>query len=580
MPCSRFLPALCIASLTGLIAVLPVAAQITVTADDFTALLGRSFTEELYGSTENEAAAALADQSGPNQTWDLTPLAFELQDSSTWSYFGASGEVPGGDDPAFASANWISIAENETARDVSFNELSSDNLIHLGSISYPQDGSELTTRYRSGQPAAKVFPLTYRTMWEYETEVTSNNPFASGTYTESAEVDAYGTIQTPAGTFEVLRVFRETQFTSSLGTSTTRTYTWLSSDSQSVASVICPFFPGAGFVCSTVHIEREETNSVLVSADGLAAFDGTGVTINLTGVSGSGTVTVNRYDTLPANTEGIAETNVSSYRVVIDVFGGLTIGTGTEVRFSVADFSGVTDPTDVTVYSRETPGQGPFAALPTSHDSATNEIVATVDGFSEFVLASDTNPLPVELTTFDATFDNDGVLLQWTTASEMNNAGFKVQMRRSAEGPFAAQGFVDGHGTTTEAQTYRFRVDDLAPGTYVFRLKQVDLDGTAEMSPVVEVTAAMKEAYLLSKAFPNPFRGEAWLTLQVREAQTVRADLYDVLGRRVATLHDGTLDAGREHRLALDGHGLSSGLYLVRVVGERFAETRRVVVAR
>ena len=64
------------------------------------------------------------------------------------------------------------------------------------------------------------------------------------------------------------------------------------------------------------------------------------------------------------------------------------------------------------------------------------------------------------------------------------------------------------------------------------------------------------------------------------EQSEARTGLYDVLGRRVATLHNGALDAGPNHRPALDGHDLSSGLYLVRVVGERFAETRRVVVAR
>jgi hypothetical protein len=213
-------------------------------------------------------------------------------------------------------------------------------------------------------------------------------------------------------------------------------------------------------------------------------------------------------------------------------------------------------------------------------------IRGTANGSDEVVLQRDLlvadrdTPLPVELAAFDATLNDEGVLLQWTTASETNNAGFEVQMRRGPDGAFAAQGFVDGHGTTTEAQTYRFRVDDLSPGPYAFRLKQIDVDGTAELSPVVAVTMAMKEAFLLSEAAPNPFRGEAWLTLQVREAQSVRAELYDVLGRRVATLHEGVLDAGREHRLSLDGRGLSSGLYLVRVAGERFAETRRVVVAR
>jgi len=149
MPCSRFLPALCIASLTGLIAVLPVAAQITVTADDFTALLGRSFIEELYSSTENEAAAALADQSGPNQTWDLAPLTFEpAAGLFAFSYVGTPDEVPGGDDPAFASANWIIIEEGEEAREVTFSQLVPDSMIVLGNITsyYEADDDLLVGR--------------------------------------------------------------------------------------------------------------------------------------------------------------------------------------------------------------------------------------------------------------------------------------------------------------------------------------------------------------------------------------------------------------------------------------------------
>jgi len=574
----RPLIALCILALAGLTSTAPVAAQTTITEGDLSALIGRSFTQEFYISTETEAAAALVDQTGPNQLWDLTPLTFELQDSSVWSYFDDPAEVPGGDDPAFAPANLISIAENETARDVSFNQLVPDSLINLGSISYLEGGSDPTVRYQVDRPPSWILPLTYGTSWEYEGEVTSNDPFASGTYSGSAEVDAYGTLQTPDGPMDVLRVFQEMQSTTSFGTSTARTYTWVDSDFQDVAGITCPFFPGTGFVCNTFFVKREATNAALVSTDGVAAFDGTGVAINLTGVSGSGTVTVNRYDTPPSGTDGIAESAVSPYRVVIQAVGGLAVGADTEVRFSVPNFGGITDPTGITVYRRETAGEGTFAAAETRYDDTTDEVVATVSGFGEFVFASDTNPLPVELTAFDAVLDDRGVQLRWTTASETNNAGFEVQVRRGADGAFAAQGFVDGHGTTTEAQSYRYRVDDLSPGPYAFRLKQIDVDGTAELSPVVAVTMAMKEAFLLSEAAPNPFRGEAWLTLQVREAQSVRADLYDVLGRRVATLHDGGLDAGREHRLALDGHRLSSGMYFVRVVGERFAETRRVVV--
>lgn len=94
-----------------------------------------------------------------------------------------------------------------------------------------------------------------------------------------------------------------------------------------------------------------------------------------------------------------------------------------------------------------------------------------MDSFSEFVFASNMNFLLDELATFDAKLDSDGVFLQWTNASETNNAGFEVQLRRSAEDSFAAQGFVDGAGAATEAQTYRFRVGDLTPGPYAFCLK-------------------------------------------------------------------------------------------------------------
>ena len=85
---------------------------------------------------------------------------------------------------------------------------------------------------------------------------------------------------------------------------------------------------------------------------------------------------------------------------------------------------------------------------------------------------------------------------------------------------------------------------------------------------------------MLSEAYPNPFQQVAELALTVREVRHVRAEMFDVLGRRVALLHDGPLEANRAHRLAIDGRDLANGLYLVRVVGERFAETRRVMVAR
>ena len=81
-------------------------------------------------------------------------------------------------------------------------------------------------------------------------------------------------------------------------------------------------------------------------------------------------------------------------------------------------------------------------------------------------------------------------------------------------------------------------------------------------------------------AFPNPFRDEATLTLTVPErTKPLRLVVYDVLGREVAVLAEGVLPPG-EHALTLDGAGLPSGLYLVRLETGRQAETLSLTLIR
>jgi len=82
--------------------------------------------------------------------------------------------------------------------------------------------------------------------------------------------------------------------------------------------------------------------------------------------------------------------------------------------------------------------------------------------------------LPVELSSFSAQRDGQSAVLTWSTASETNNAGFAVQHAIGTEG-FEQIGWVEGVGTTNEAQTYDFTAENLSAGTHRFRLKQEDL---------------------------------------------------------------------------------------------------------
>lgn len=82
----------------------------------------------------------------------------------------------------------------------------------------------------------------------------------------------------------------------------------------------------------------------------------------------------------------------------------------------------------------------------------------------------------------------------------------------------------------------------------------------------------------LSRPYPNPVTRRAELTLALDRPQHVRAVLVDALSREVALLHDG--EAVGTLALQVDGGGLAPGVYVVRVAGETFAESARLVVVR
>ncbi len=90
----------------------------------------------------------------------------------------------------------------------------------------------------------------------------------------------------------------------------------------------------------------------------------------------------------------------------------------------------------------------------------------------------------------------------------------------------------------------------------------------------------LPDSYVLSGAYPNPFNPQAQFNLTLEHSQSVRIDVFDVLGRHVDQLHEGTLAAQVQHTFRIDGQNLSSGTYLYRVMGENFAETRSIVLLK
>ena len=218
----------------------------------------------------------------------------------------------------------------------------------------------------------------------------------------------------------------------------------------------------------------------------------------------------------------------------------------------------------------------------TPSDPSDDEIYATVPGFGEFVLASDSEPLPVELSGFEATLDGeDAVRLTWTTASETGNAGFRVQRKAgdAGEGSWTTVGSVEGKGTTTEPTSYRYADEGLPyeADRLTYRLKQVDTDGSAGYSKEVTVDREVTEVQLLG-TYPNPAQQRATLRYAVPQRQDAKIHLYDILGRRIQTVVNG--ERKGRHERQLDVSRLASGVYFLRLAAGGKTRTQKLTIVR
>ncbi|MEM8485030.1 MAG: T9SS type A sorting domain-containing protein [Bacteroidota bacterium] len=184
------------------------------------------------------------------------------------------------------------------------------------------------------------------------------------------------------------------------------------------------------------------------------------------------------------------------------------------------------------------------------------------------------DPIPVELTSFEATANGSAASLKWATASETNNAGFEVLQ----DGQSIT--FIEGAGTTNEPQTYAHHINNLPAGTYTFQLKQIDFDGAFELSNEAQLTIDLTGAYQLGKAFPNPFNPQTTFSLSIARGQDVQITLFDMLGRQVQTLHNGFLEANTQHRFTIDGSGLASGTYFYNVRGHQFTASEHITLMK
>lgn len=206
--------------------------------------------------------------------------------------------------------------------------------------------------------------------------------------------------------------------------------------------------------------------------------------------------------------------------------------------------------------------------------------------FSDFAVGGDSdNPLPVQLSRFTGGSTPSGVALAWTTASEADNAGFGVLRDGVEIASFRNTPALRGRGTTSETTQYVFTDASVEVGrTYQYALRSYDFNGTVHDYPntvSVEVTEISRRIfrYELSQNFPNPFNPTTLIEYELASAGDVRLEVFDMLGRKVATLVNERQSAGA-HRANFNASNLSSGVYFYTIQSGRFSQTKKMLLVK
>lgn len=286
-----------------------------------------------------------------------------------------------------------------------------------------------------------------------------------------------------------------------------------------------------------------------------SSFGNIGLTINSSAGNPLGFTLVGRSTSTPALTGGI------NRAFLVVPTNNAALNASITFNYLDADIAGLVETNFVLLHNTG----GGFVNIGGSLNAGLNQM--TVTGINTFggITIGDPASFPVEWLDFRAVTNPTGVLLNWSTAFELNNDYFVVE--RSVDGNiFSSIGQVEGAGNTSDISNYAFNDQEalnLSNNTLYYRLKQVDFNGQFDYSNVVEIRLESTVALEL-KAFPSPFTDELSIQLFQNDL-TIGANisLIDMAGK-VLWSKSVTRDSGTYNFSVPTAH-LASGMYTVVV---------------
>ncbi len=235
--------------------------------------------------------------------------------------------------------------------------------------------------------------------------------------------------------------------------------------------------------------------------------------------------------------------------------------TGVLYHFGNYTLSGITNPAGTMGLVWKTGGGGVITRVSTLQ-SITPFAASTVTLSTPAITNT---PLPVEMTNCTAAVNHLNTSINWTTATETNNFGFDVE-RKATVGDWTKVGFVAGAGTSSKPTKYSYLDQGVTPGSYEYRIKQIDKSGSFKYSTQMQVEVGLAPKVLtLGNNYPNPFNPTTNIEFTLPKDGRATLKVFNSIGQEVATLFDGEGTAGFIIQAKFDATRLASGLYFARL---------------
>ena len=254
------------------------------------------------------------------------------------------------------------------------------------------------------------------------------------------------------------------------------------------------------------------------------------------------------------------------------------LGLNINFHYFYGELNGISQ-NDLALYSSEDGGITWKYSGFTSRNSSGYQVSKTgVDSLSRWTLGSKSTPLPVELTVFTARLVKSDAVLDWTTASEINNNYFDIE-RSDDTKKWDAISRENGYGSTQDEHNYHYsdnNVDLMNTSILYYRLKQVDYNGKFTYSPIRSIKLSRDQHSAGDiKVWYNSGDDRAYLTISSSEEKEATILVTDMQGNQIAaqkiSVNNGTTN------VSLSMAGLSKAIYVISYSDDEGLKSKKII---